>query len=280
MRNIFSLAVSLLVGSAVFGQDIPLSQILPEKSSWQPVVIQDRKILALAGNPDGSLLLAHDAGVSRLDKNQQIATVCNTPGVIAILPLEDGSIYLSHPNPKRILHLALGKETPEIFCEGLAPTAMALLGKGKIYADLPNDPTIHLVEKNSFRKVDNGPCASLALDVTGSTLFAGLIETLEISTFRVRQDGNLDAKDFYVAPRKPRPGDKGFVTDIKVDSLNRIYAASTLGVQVFDPTGRLCGVMINPPGNPANATITIAGETLFILMDGKVFQRPLLMGKK
>lgn len=31
-----------------------------------------------------------------------------------------------------------------------------------------------------------------------------------------------------------------------MDNDGRIYAATPLGVQVFDPTGRLCGVMAAP----------------------------------
>jgi len=31
-----------------------------------------------------------------------------------------------------------------------------------------------------------------------------------------------------------------------VDAQGRIYAGTTLGIQVFDPTGRLCGVLALP----------------------------------
>jgi len=278
MRNISTIILPLILAPLVSAQDIPLSQIIPEKSNWAQVRQIDKKVLAIAGNTDGSILIALENEVIRLDKSNTISKVSKAAGIIAILPQDDGSLYLSHPKPARILHVPLGKDEPEVFCEGLAPTAMALLSRGKFFADLPNDPSIYLVEKNSFRKVDDGPCASLALDQSRSILFAGTTETMQIATLRVKADGNLDARDYYVAPRKAPPGASALVTDLKVDSLNRIYAATSIGVQVFDPTGRLCGVLTNPNGKPG--FITIAGETLYCLSDGKLFSRPLLFGKK
>jgi hypothetical protein len=44
------------------------------------------------------------------------------------------------------------------------------------------------------------------------------------------------------------PGGQSRVTALTGDKDGRIYAATPLGIQVFDPTGRLCGVMAAPPG--------------------------------
>lgn len=50
-------------------------------------------------------------------------------------------------------------------------------------------------------------------------------------------------------PLRVKPGAKGTVVmGIALDRDGRIYAATDLGIQVFDPTGRLCGVMTAPPG--------------------------------
>lgn len=41
------------------------------------------------------------------------------------------------------------------------------------------------------------------------------------------------------------------VHSVMVDSAGRIYAGTKLGIQIFDPTGRLCGVLALPtPGEP------------------------------
>ena len=50
-------------------------------------------------------------------------------------------------------------------------------------------------------------------------------------------------------PLRMKPDRKaGGATALTVDKDGRIYAATPLGIQVFDPTGRLCGVVTAPPG--------------------------------
>ena len=60
------------------------------------------------------------------------------------------------------------------------------------------------------------------------------------------------------------------------DTLGRYYVASALGVQVFDPTGRLCGVLPKPqPGKPLTSC-GFAGanrEYLYVTNGDKIFRR-------
>ena len=59
-------------------------------------------------------------------------------------------------------------------------------------------------------------------------------------------DNSKQAQD----KRKKEPATLA-VTSLMVDSAGRIYAGTKLGIQVFDPTGRLCGVLALPAdGDP------------------------------
>ena len=58
MRNLATMILPLVLAPLVCAQDIPLSQIIPEKSNWSQVRQIDKKVLAVAGNPDGSILVA------------------------------------------------------------------------------------------------------------------------------------------------------------------------------------------------------------------------------
>jgi sugar lactone lactonase YvrE len=49
-------------------------------------------------------------------------------------------------------------------------------------------------------------------------------------------------------PLRVKKGEAPFVTALTTDRDGRIYAATPLGIQVFDPTGRLCGVVRSPKG--------------------------------
>ena len=52
--------------------------------------------------------------------------------------------------------------------------------------------------------------------------------------------------------------------------------ATALGVQVFDPTGRLCGAVPGPPGSGALTSCALAGPGrawLYITAGSKIFRR-------
>jgi enterochelin esterase family protein len=62
------------------------------------------------------------------------------------------------------------------------------------------------------------------------------------------------------------------------DWRGRYYVTSALGVQVFDPTGRLCGVLEKPQASKPLTSCTLAGakgDTLFVTNGDKIFSRKL-----
>jgi enterochelin esterase family protein len=65
------------------------------------------------------------------------------------------------------------------------------------------------------------------------------------------------------------------VRGLAVDDKGRLYACTPLGVQVFDPTGRLSGVMLKPCDGELTAAAFGGdkGDLLFVLCGDKVFVR-------
>ena len=63
-----------------------------------------------------------------------------------------------------------------------------------------------------------------------------------------------------------------------VDKSGRFYVTSALGVQVFDPTGRQCGVLPKPNEVQPLTSCTLAGpnhDYLYATNGDKVFRRKL-----
>lgn len=83
---------------------------------------------------------------------------------------------------------------------------------------------------------------------TGHTLYAGYPQSQALIAFTLGTD-NVPRHPAPYCPLRRKPGSPGVdVTALTVDRDGRIYAATNLGIQVFDPTGRLCGVLTTPPG--------------------------------
>ena len=62
------------------------------------------------------------------------------------------------------------------------------------------------------------------------------------------------------------------------DWRGRYYVTSALGVQVFDPTGRMCGVLNKPQVSGPLTSCTLAGaqrDVLFVTNGDKVYSRKL-----
>ena len=77
------------------------------------------------------------------------------------------------------------------------------------------------------------------------------------------------------APLRTKRGERGIaVTGLATDRDGRIYAATELGVQVFDPTGRLCGVLA-PAANGTPEHLAFEGDALTLWVGNAKYARKL-----
>ena len=99
--------------------------------------------------------------------------------------------------------------------------------------------------------------AGITLWPDGRTLVIGDAEGKHLWSYRVEKNGSLTCGDRYYALRvKPGQTASG-VTALTVDARGLLYACTPLGVQIFDPTGRMCGVLL--PAAAANPTAIAFG---------------------
>jgi len=133
----------------------------------------------------------------------------------------------------------------------------------------------------------------IALANDGGTLAVSDHRGAHVWTFRVGPGGRLDAAMPTMTMRRPIDprGDFAFHQPppyleaasgdgMAVDRAGRWYVTSALGVQVFDPTGRLCGVLPKPaPDKPLTSCI-LAGpghEWLHVTNGDTIYRRRLVV---
>jgi sugar lactone lactonase YvrE len=131
----------------------------------------------------------------------------------------------------------------------------------------------------------------IALSNDGGTLAVSDYGGTHTWTFRVNAGGVLDAK-MPTMPMRLAIDPKGefrfnepppYVSvargdGMAVDKAGRYYVTSDLGVQVFDPTGRPCGVLPKVDKGQPLTTCMLAGSdhsTLYIAHGKKIYRRKL-----
>src|SRR5262249_47926847 len=95
--------------------------------------------------------------------------------------------------------------------------------------------------------------------------------------FRVESDGSLKFKQPYYTAELP-PLDAASGGDgIVFDTDGRLYVTTKVGLQMFDPTGRLVGVIARPQ-NAWLSNVVLGGpkfDTLYVTCTDKVFKRKI-----
>ena len=135
----------------------------------------------------------------------------------------------------------------------------------------------------------------IALSNDGGTLAVSDYGGTKTWTFRVLPGGKLDAKmptmpmrlridpeGAYGFHEKPPRVSTSRGDGMAVDKRGRYYVTSDLGVQIFDPTGRPCGVLPKVDSDQPLTTCMLAGKdhsTLFIAHGKKIYRRKLMVNK-
>jgi hypothetical protein len=134
----------------------------------------------------------------------------------------------------------------------LRPEQAVVAGEDLAFAIGQKPGRVYRLSKGKVQGVDvtiDRPTA-LALSPDGGTLVVADADSRFLWTYRVDQQGKLSAKEKYYATQVRRGQSSANVTALTYDRAGRLYAASDLGVQVFDLQGRLALIINTPPGLP------------------------------
>jgi enterochelin esterase family protein len=276
----YAYVVVLLAAVPAAAQDMVLDKILAPGEGWQVALKDCKSARALASDGKGNVYVADPDGMQiwRIDKDGKTAVFCQTAAAVRGLACgPDGKLIASQPDKQRVVvPSADGQET--VLSDRLAVTDLAVTAKGAVYAAAPGEKAVYLLAPDGKRRqVDQGITSpgGLALTPDGGTLVVGDVGGRHLYALRVRGDGDLDAKEDYfpLRLRGAPPSGNGGVT---ADAAGRVYATTRDGVQAFDPTGRLIGVLTHPEPGAAMGGVAFGGadlDRLYVACGGKVYVR-------
>ena len=175
----------------------------------------------------------------------------------------------------------------KVLAANLRASGLAVTAKGAVY---------YVDAANRKAGLLGGPAIDLEMAAPSGITLSPDQGTLAVSdfrgpyvwAFRIEKDGSLTAKEPYMTMRtevdlnaKPEDGRSPVYKNLcngdgmTSDMQGRYYVATSLGVQVYDPTGRMSGVLPRP-SDKAMTSVGFAGpqmEFLYATCADKVFRR-------
>lgn len=283
MQSVFlrSLLVILGLAGSLSAQDMPLSQVLLPGADWEQVADGYKFTEGPAVDRQGNVFFTDipNNRIHRIDAKSGKVTVFaeKTARTNGLMFGADGLLYGCRNGDKQIVsYTANGSLT--VIAENIASNDLAVTSDRQLFVTDPAGGRVwHISAQGKTRVV--------AKDIrpNGVILWPGegtLVVTERsgpfLWTFHVEANGNLSHKERYYLPLRLLPGrDRPGSDGMTVDSSGRLYVATSAGVQMFDPTGRMGGVILKPqPGSLSN--VVLGGPSLnlmYVTAGDKVFRR-------
>jgi sugar lactone lactonase YvrE len=281
MRNVCCLGLLFAVVSTAAAQDMPLSQVLLPGEGWKAVAMDCKSAAGLAGDGRGNVFVADPDGrqIWRIDKDGNASAFTKTVGSVhGLAAAPDGRLFAGEPEAERVLvYDGDGKEI--IRRTDLAASDLVVTKTGDCYCAVPDEKAVYLLNPDGQKRKVAGDFVlpgALVLWPDGATLVVADAGDKYMVAFRVQKNGDLDARDryypFWVRPKQPSDN-----AGVALDSAGRAYATSREGVQIFDPTGRLSGILVAPERTPLGGAAFGGADLdrLYVACGGKVYVRKM-----
>ena len=284
IRLLSLLILSLSQPIWVTAQDMSLHEILAEEKGWVVVAQGYQFTDALCADSEGNLYftdVAKGGAIYKVDLEGKLSSlVPDAPKISGLKFGTDGKFYAATQVPeKQIVTISLdGKLT--VLATGVAPNDLVVSRKGFVYFTETSNGRIQMISPTGKLSVaDVGPYKpnGITLSPDQGTLVCSDFDGTHLFVFRVEADGSLSSRAPYMTVVTPLNKIQSLGDGMTTDASGRYYVATAVGIQVFDPIGRLCGV-ISKPESKFISNVTFAGKNhgfLYVSCSDKIYRREM-----
>lgn len=281
----FLLGVSFLsLGLSLWAQDMPLSQVIIEGEDWEVVAEGFAFTDGLSTDAEGNLYFSDVKGgtaVFRIDAEGEVSEfISDAPGISGLQWGADGNLYACVARERRVVRFSPEGEETELVAD-VRPNDLVVTHDGNLYFTMTPTKEVRRIDPNGkMTIVSSGDITKpngISLSRDQGTLVVSDHGGKFVTAFRIEKDGTLAHAQPYMEMRTPvvdpevAKGD-GMATDVH----GRYYVTTAEGLQMFDPTGRMGGVIAKPDPSAGLVSVCFAGPGhayLYVANGGKIYRR-------
>lgn len=280
-RNGLLAFIILLIAQAAQAQDLALNTVLIDGQGWEQVSEGHKFTEGPACDSTGQVYFTDipESKIFKIDLEGKVSLFLeNSQKTNGLMFGPNGKLYGCQNGAKKIVAFD-SQGQAETIADGVESNDLVVTGKGSVYFTDPAAGRVWYVNSQKEKQVvaeglkPNG----VILTPDQGTLVVTDGQEPTLWTFRVEADGKLTCKDRYYGPLRMVLGHQGTGSDgMTVDSVGRLYVTTRAGLQMFDPIGRMGGVIHKPLADRPLSNVCFGGakrDTLYVTAGDKVFRR-------
>lgn len=272
------------IAHSAVGQDMPLSQVLIDGEDWEVAVEGYSFTDGLATDAEGNLYFSDvregDAVYRQTLDGKVEKFIEEAPGISGLQWGADGKLYACVAKGQEVVCFDKDGTRKQLVAE-VRPNDLVVTHRGDLYFTMTPTKEIRRIDSEGKMTVVSSGVVSKPNGITLSpdqgTLAVSDHGGRHVWVFRIEKDGTLAHPEPYMTMRTPvedpeiAKGD-GMATDIH----GRYYVTTAEGLQMFDPTGRMGGVISTPNPEAGLVSACFAGpdhQYLYVANGGVIYRR-------
>lgn len=271
----------LFFTSVATAQDLALNTVLIDGQDWQLVSEGHKFTEGPAVDASGQVFFTDipESKIYKIDLEGKVTVfVANSEKTNGLMFGPHGKLYGCQSGTRKIVAFD-EKGQAETLAEDVDPNDLVVTRAGGVYFTEPKAGRLWYIAPQQAKRIvaeglkPNG----VILSPDQSTLVVTDAQEPALWAFRVEADGSLTGKDRYYGPLRMVLGQASTGSDgMTVDTAGRLYVATRAGLQMFDPIGRMGGVMHKPLPDRPLSNVCFGGakrDYLYVTAGDKVFRR-------
>ncbi len=278
-----------LVLSAALGaqaQDTSLSEHVIDGEPWKEAVSGFVFVDGLCVDAAGHLFFTdvkEGKGIYKLDTDTGKTSLAldNLPGISGLQIGPHGRFYACQNREQRVIAITQNGEV-EVLASGVKCNDLAVTKKGFVYFTETPTQSIHVVTPDRQHRVaDQGKVTrpnGITLSPDEQTLVVSDHGGAHVWAWQIQADGSLTDGAPFMTARLATGKETSLGDGATTEGQGRFFVTTEIGVQIFDPFGRLSGVLDKPFPGAKIVSVEFAGpkhDVLYVAAGDKIYSRKL-----